>query len=91
MGEFQPPTFQPDEGIPAQPLREFSPAEIRVDGDILIEQRGWVRMPQDAAHPNSRFHEDPEFTKFSVPDPTVFDTNVTEHVPIFFFHEVHAA
>ena len=44
-------------------------------------------MPQDAAHPNSRFHEDPEFTKFSVPDPTVFDTNVTEHVPIFFFHE----
>ena len=44
-------------------------------------------MPQDAAHPNARFHEDPAFTKFSVSDPTIFETNVTEHVPIFFFHE----
>ena len=87
LGEFQPPTFLPGEGIPATPLREVSPAEVRVDGDILVEQRGWVRMPQDAAHPNARFHEDPAFTKFSVSDPTIFETNVTEHVPIFYFHE----
>ena len=45
-------------------------------------------MPQDAAHPNARFHEDPAFTKFSVSDPTIFETNVTEHVPIFFFHDI---
>ena len=81
------PIFDAVAGIPAQPLTNFTAQEVRLGGHVLIEQRGWCRMHQDAAHSNSRFGEDDSYSKFCIPDTPVFTSNVTEHVPIFYWHE----
>jgi hypothetical protein len=81
------PIFDAVAGIPAQPLTNFTAQEVRLGGHVLIEQRGWCRMHQDAAHSNSRFGEDDSYSKFCIPDTPVFTSNVTQHVPIFYWHE----
>ena len=68
-------------GIPAERLREFTLDEVRHDGEILVDQAGWCRMPQHAAHPNGSIPEHISAVSTS-PDPVVYQSNVTDHVDI---------
>eukprot|EP01043_Picozoa_sp_COSAG02_P025373 COSAG02_NODE_1424_length_12684_cov_13.471116_1_plen_91_part_00 len=49
-------------------------------------------MPQEGSHPNSGHHEDLEYVAFR-PDPLVYTANVTEHIPVHWYHraQVRAA
>ena len=64
-------------------MRVVTFAEVHADGDLLLECLcpSW----QHAAHPNSSVNEDAGFVRFS-PDPTVYTTEQTPHVPIDHWH-----
>ena len=57
-GWTTPGLFAADEGVPSAQLREITAKEVREDGELLVDQVGWSRMPQHHAHPNGRIHED---------------------------------
>ena len=82
-----PPKLQPTEGIPDCPVKEISADEVKIDGECLIEQEGWCRMPQEAAHPNTQFVEEPDYIKFATPDIAVYESQESRHVPIFYWHK----
>ena len=51
-------------------------SRVRHDGEVLVDQVGWCRMPQHATHPNGSISEQIEAVGAS-PDPVVYQSNST--------------
>ena len=75
------------EGIPSEPLRDITAREVREDGELLVDQVGWSRMPQHHAHPNGRIHEDLPAVLMA-DDPVVYEANVTDHIAVDHWHHL---
>ena len=80
---LSPPKLGPNEGIPDRPVPEIDADVVKVDGECLIDQEGWCRMPQEAAHSNTQFKEDLDYIKFATPDAPVYTSQTSCHVPVF--------
>ena len=70
-------------GVPQGPLQTVSEEEVKADGHLLLHS--WCPRSIRPGHPNSRFAESLEFCA-SRPDPKVFESPTTEHVPVMHFH-----
>ena len=86
-GWTTPGLFAADEGVPSAQLREITAKEVREDGELLVDQVGWSRMPQHHAHPNGRIHEDLPAVLMA-DDPVVYEANVTDHIAVDHWHHL---
>ena len=78
-----PPLITTGHGIPQGPLQAVSEEEVKANGHLLIH--AWCLRKIRSGHPNTRFPESLEFCA-SRPDPVVFESPTTEHIPVMHFH-----
>eukprot|EP01043_Picozoa_sp_COSAG02_P098301 COSAG02_NODE_34460_length_483_cov_22703.356771_1_plen_93_part_01 len=73
---------------PRQRLRQIDRTSGITDSGAvvdIVDQAGWCRMPQHAAHPNGSISEQIEAVGAS-PDPVVYQSNSTGHIDIDCWH-----